>query len=363
MPDSLASIIEQVRDARAEGAVLKIVGGNSKSFYGRRPIGEPLRVKDHCGVVNYQPEELVLTVRGGTSLAEIEAVLDKRGQCLSFEPPHFGGATIGGTLACNQSGPRRPWSGSVRDLVLGIRLLNGKGEHLRFGGQVMKNVAGYDVSRLQAGALGCLGVITEVSLKVMPKPAASQTVVIAEDRPEAAIEAMNGLSGQPLPLTGACWLRGQDTGRLYLRFEGGRGVVRAAVEHMSRDQSVKEIFESGDDFWVRLREHELSFFQSDETLWRFSVGPTQPLPGYSAGDWLIDWGGAQRWLMDSSRTLEALNSPLAGGRGHVCAFRHGRRDQDVFSPLADPLKLLHIRLKEAFDPDRIFNPGRLYPWL
>lgn len=364
MSDISRQLTEQINDARAAGSALEIVGQGSKSFYGREPVGVALNVGEHRGIVDYQPAELVLTVRAGTPLAEIEQALDDEGQRLAFEPPHFGGASIGGTLACNQSGPARAWAGSVRDMVLGLRLINGKGEHLRFGGQVMKNVAGYDVSRLQAGAMGCLGVITEISFKVLPGPAVSQTLIVAEEEPGAAIELMNRLSARPLPLSGACWLAEDGQGRLNLRFEGARNAVQSAIEQVQRECPTSEHMPSDSDFWYRLREQKLPFFDTDETLWRFSVGAAQGLLNeIPANEWLIDWGGAQRWLRGSAYTLDQLNALLPAGAGEACAFRRGDRLGEVFAAPAAPVKLLHSRLKAAFDPDRLLNRGRLYGWL
>ena len=364
MPDISRQLTEQISDARAAGTALEIVGQNSKSFYGREPAGDSLHVGAHRGIVDYQPAELILTARAGTPLAEIEQALEENGQRLAFEPPHFGAASIGGTLACNLSGPARAWIGSVRDMVLGLRLINGRGEHLRFGGQVMKNVAGYDVSRLQAGAMGCLGVITEISFKVLPGPAASQTLIVAQEEPGAAIELMNRLSARPLPLSGACWLAEGGQGKLYLRFEGARNAVQSAIEQVQREFPASELMPTGNDFWYRLREQKLSFFDTDETLWRFSVGAARGLWNeVPANEWLIDWGGAQRWLRGSAYSLEQLNASLPAGAGEVCAFRRGDRQAEVFPAPAAPVKRLHSRLKDAFDPDRLLNRGRLYSWL
>ncbi len=364
MSDISQQLTEQISDARASGTALAIVGRNSKTFYGRGIVGDALHVGEHRGIVDYQPAELVLTVRAGTPLEEIEQTLDEQGQRLAFDPPHFRGASIGGTLACNQSGPSRPWMGSVRDMVLGLRLINGKGEHLRFGGQVMKNVAGYDVSRLQAGAMGCLGVITEISFKVLPGPAASHTVILGGEDPGAAVSIMNRLSARPLPLTGACWLAERGVGRLYLRFEGARNAVHSAVEQLQQEFPESESMRADDNFWHRLREHELDFFDTEETLWRFSVGAARDLlPDVPEDEWLIDWGGAQRWLRGSAYSLDELNASLPVGAGEVSAFRRGDREGEVFPELAAPVKALHTRLKEAFDPDRLLNRGRLYSWL
>jgi len=352
MSDRTQALIEQVNDARAEGRPLKIVGGGSKDFMGREAAGEPVEVGAHSGIVNYHPVELVLTARGGTPLSEIEAALAEYNQMLAFEPPHFGGdATIGGTLACNQSGPARPWSGSVRDMVLGIRLINGRGEALRFGGEVMKNVAGYDLSRMQAGALGTLGIISEVSLKVMPRPAATLTLVREVEAGEA-IEQMNRLAGQAKPLTGACWL----DGRLYLRLAGAESAVKGTAQQWGGD-----VLENGDAFWASVREQEQAFFAGDAPLWRFSMNPTAAplLPDH---DWLIDWGGAQRWLRGDFQLTELETLAREAG-GQVSLYRGGDRSGEVFHSQPPALRQLHQRLKSSLDPDGIFNPGRLYSWM
>lgn len=353
MGDLTQALIEQVNSARASGSTLEIVGGGSKKFIGRVASADAtLNVGGHRGIVSYEPVELVLTARAGTPLREIQDTLDEKNQMLAFEPPHFGdGATLGGTLACNQSGPARPWSGSVRDAVLGIRLINGRGEHLRFGGQVMKNVAGYDVSRAQAGALGTLGIITEVSLKVMPKPAAALTLVQEIDAAQAIVK-MNELAGQPRPLTAACW----HDGRLYLRLAGVRTAVEGTVSRWGGD-----ILEQDTDFWQALREHQQPFFVGGEPLWRYSINSTAS-HWRDEADWLIDWGGAQRWLRGDFQQA-AMEQEAGQAGGQVTLFRGGDRGGEVFATQAPAVQLLHRRLKAAFDPARIFNPGRLYSWM
>ena len=352
MKDLTLELIERVRQARTDSTQLQIVGGGSKAFMGREAEGEPLSLSEHSGILSYQPIELVLTARAGTPVVEIDAVLAERGQMLAFEPPLFDGrATIGGTLACHLSGPGRPWSGSVRDHVLGIRLINGRGEALRFGGQVMKNVAGYDVSRMQAGAMGTLGIISEVSLKVMPRPAATLTLRRKMDAPQA-IEEMNRLAGQPKPLTGACWF----DNHLYLRLAGARSAVESTASQWSGT-----VLEEGDALWRKLGEQQLDYFSGEAPLWRFSLNSRARhlLP---EEDWLLDWGGSQRWLRgDFARDeLEAL-AENAGGQ--VSLYRGGDRRQEVLHRQPDALRQLHQRLKDAFDPDGIFNPGRLYSWM
>lgn len=352
MPDQSARIAEQIAAARAAHSALKLVGGDSKPHFGREIDASRLDLGEHSGIVEHAPAELVLTARGGTRLADIEAALDETGQMLGFEPPRLGAtATIGGTLACNLSGPRRPWAGSVRDAVLGVELITGKAERLRFGGRVMKNVAGFDVSRLQAGALGAFGVITEVSLKVLPKPATTLTLV--KEMPAArAIVEMNERAAEPKPLSAAAWL----DGRLYLRLAGAETAVMGAFRQWGGQR-----LDAAEEFWSNVREQALPFFDSDRPLFRFSVKPTAPLPALD-GPWLIDWGGAQRFVHAEIELGQAAALAAAAG-GHASLYRGGDRSGEVRQPLPAVLEALHVRLKSAFDPDRILNPGRLYSWL
>lgn len=287
---------------------------------------------------------------------------------LSFDPPSFGAeSSIGGTLACNQSGPGRPWGGSVRDMVLGTRLINGKAEQLRFGGQVMKNVAGYDVSRLQAGAMGAFGIITELSLKVLPKPASTITMVCELDAAEA-IQSMNQLAGKANPLSAACWL----DNKLYLRLSGARSAVDATAKcWQSTLPGGGDRLEHGTQFWSDLRDHQLAFFSKQQPLWRFSL-QSNAEHFFPEADWLIDWGGAQRWLRGSPLESDSTSSVLIMNQmeqvamranGQVSLFRGGDRSAEVFHSQPSALKTLHQRLKKSFDPDGLFNPGRLYRWL
>ncbi len=348
--DRTEGLREAVARAFADDTPLRIVGGDSKAFFGRRATGQALDVSGHRGTVAYEPSELVLTARAGTPLTEVETLLAGERQMLPFEPPHFGpGATLGGTIACGLSGPRRPYAGAARDFVLGVQVVNGRGEVLRFGGQVMKNVAGYDVSRLMVGALGTLGVLLEVSVKVLPAPAREVTLVLEADAP-SAIETMNRLAGRPLPLTAAC----HAEGRLYLRLSGSESGVEAA-----RSALGGETADGG--FWETLREQQLPFFAGEGPLWRLSVPPTTP-PLDLPGPMLLDWGGAQRWSRTDAG--EARVRQVAGSAGgHATLFRGGHRDADVFHPLAPSLAALHRRLKAAFDPAGVLNPGRLYAGL
>jgi glycolate oxidase FAD binding subunit len=354
MADIAKRLQQQILSARDTGTKLNIIGGNSKAFMGRVSSGEPLNVAGHSGIVSYQPVELVLTARAGTPLTELVAALDEHNQMLSFEPPRFGGAaTLGGTLACNQSGPGRPWWSSVRDQVLGVRLLNGRGEHLRFGGQVMKNVAGYDVSRLQAGAMGSLGLITEVSLKVLPKPVVTRTLVFDVGL-EDAVALMNRRAAEPKPLSAACWL----DNRLYLRLSGARAAVDATL---SQWQGQGRQLDDDDAFWAALRDQNLAYFEGEAPLWRFSIRSTVVNPDLP-GNWLIDWGGAQRWYRGDASMAQMQQLAEAAG-GQVSLFRGGDRQADVMHPQAKALQLLQQRLKQSFDPDGVFNPGRLYSWM
>ena len=352
MRDEINRLCEQVRKACADNKPLRIVGGDSKHFMGRRATGGILFLSGHSGVLDYEPTELVITARSGTKLSELESVLAEHDQTLGCEPPMFDTqATIGGTLACNQSGPARPWLGSIRDHVLGIRLINGRSEHLRFGGTVIKNVAGYDVTRLQAGAMGTLGVITEVSLRVFPRPETVATVV-RDCSCQEAIASMKHWSSRGGALSGACWV----DDRLFFRFSGCGPAVRSHVKNFNAD-----LFEGSGQFWAALKEQQHAFFDGDMPLWRFSLesGANHFRPG---GQWLIDWGGAQRWLRGDYEFGE-MESLAQNAHGQVSLFRGGNRDGEVFHSKNEMQKLIHKRIKTAFDPQGIFNPGRLYGWM
>jgi glycolate oxidase FAD binding subunit len=345
--------ISETLKARVEAAIadrtpLAIVGGGSKRFMGRSVQAENFDVGAHQGIVSHEPSELVVTVRAGTPLEILETALAEQGQMLPFEPPRFGeSATLGGTIACGLSGPRRPYAGAARDFVLGVKLLNGRGEILRFGGQVMKNVAGYDISRLMTGAMGTLGALLEVSLKVLPTPAATQTLSF-EMAPAAAIQRMNEWAGRPLPLSGAC----HDGERLYLRLSGTPGGVSTAATRVGGEAV------DGGDFWRDLREQQLAFFGGESPLWRLSVPAAAP-PLALPGETLIDWGGALRWLR-SDADPDSIRAVASAAGGHAVLFRGGDRTAEVFHPLPAKLLDIHRRLKTAFDPDGVFNPGRMY---
>ncbi|NRA21029.1 MAG: glycolate oxidase subunit GlcE [Oceanospirillaceae bacterium] len=352
MADIIAALINQVEQAYQSQQPLEIVGGASKKFIGRQPVGEALNTAEHCGIISYEPVELVITARAGTRISELTAVLAENNQMLAFEPPCFSSSTtIGGTLACNQSGPARPWAGSIRDHVLGVRLINGRAEHLKFGGQVMKNVAGYDVSRLQAGAMGTLGVITEISLKVMPKPAAVATLVW-EMPADEAIVLMSELSATAKPISAACWCQG----KLYVRLSGTSSAVEATKKQWAR--AVKE---DGDFFWQQLRDQQLAFFNRAAPLWRFSINPAAQIPRLDARS-IIDWGGALRWYQGTEQQQDM--EQLAGqAHGQVSLFAGGERKAEVLHSTPAPLRGIQKKLKESFDPKGILNPGRLYSWM
>ena len=346
--DDTDALIEQVSVAIRDKSPLKIGGGNTKAFYGLETSGTVLSTRQHCGIVSYEPNELVLTARAGTPLAEVEKALADNGQMLPFEPPSFGvDATLGGTIACNLSGPRRPYAGSARDFLLGTTIVNGRGERLRFGGEVMKNVAGYDVSRLMAGSFGTLGVILEASLKVLPRPAKTTTVVLLY-APTKAIEQLNKWAGQPLPISATCY--GGDS--VYVRLEG----AATAVDKSRRLLGGEEI--DGNEFWRKLREQEHDFFDSKTPLWRIAVAPATP-PLSLQGKSLIEWNVAQLWLLSDAEPIEVRNVVSAAG-GHAILFKNGNRAGDVFQPLASGVNEIHRRLKLALDPHGIFNPGRMY---
>ncbi len=351
--DLSPQIIAAITAARSARQPLYIsAGGSKRHLIGRDCEAQELDVSGHTGIVEYHPGELVITARAGTPLAQLTDILHEQGQMLSFDPPLLDGkATLGGTLASNLSGPARPWSGSVRDMVLGVQLINGKGELLNFGGKVIKNVAGYDVSRLQAGALGTLGVLSEISLKVLPRHEYSLSLSYEMTAQEAVV-AMNQRAGQPKPLYGAFWV----DGRLYLRLAG----TAAAVRHTAK-QWGGEMLATDDPSWAKLREMSLPFFAGDAPLWRFSIKPTAPADP-AMGSTLIDWCGAQRWLRGDHDEALLRETARAGG-GHVALFRGGDRSGEVRSPLSAVEQRLQQRLKHSFDPDGILNPGRLYSWL
>lgn len=357
MEQALRRFKERIAEAGVSKTPLRIRGGGSKDWYGQALRGEPLDTSGYAGIVAYDPTELVITVRCGTPLAEIESALAQHNQMLAFEPPHFGpGATIGGVVASGLSGPRRQAAGAVRDFVLGAVLMDGKGEVLHFGGQVMKNVAGYDVSRLLTGSLGTLGLILEVSLKVLPKPFA-ETTLRFDMRKTEAIRRLNEWGGQPLPISASAW----HSGVLIVRLSGAQAALDAAKRKMGGEEV------RADGIWAGLREQTNDYFMLTEpgtSLWRLSL-PSWTPPLNLPGEQLIEWGGAQRWLkIDADETVFATATTIraAAGQvgGHATLFKGGDKQGGVFHPLAPAIAKIHHNLKASFDPHGIFNPGRMY---
>lgn len=351
--DLTAELAERVRDATAAHRPLRIVGGDTKRFYGRAVHGEPLELAGHAGVLRYDPAELVVTARAGTPLAEVVDLLHRHGQRLPFEPPGFGTrATLGGVVASGLAGPARVARGAVRDYVLGARVLSGDGRVLRFGGEVMKNVAGYDVARMLAGSLGVLGVILDVSLKVLPRPAGTRTLRQAMAA-AAAIDRLGEATRHGLPVTASFW----HAGVLHVRLEGSAGALdeaspRIGGEPLDDDEASR--------FWTDVCEQRLACFQCDgQRLWRLHLpataptAPFEPLPAFA-----FEWNGAQRWV---AGTEPATVRELARrGGGHATCFRGAAVGEDVFEPLPEPMLALQRRVKHVFDPAGILNPGRLY---
>ncbi len=343
--------VERIRQAAAEGSALEIRGGGSKRFYGQAPQGEVLDTREHAGIVAYEPTELVVTVRSGTPLDELEAVLHEKGQFLAFEPPRFGAATAGGCVAAGLAGPRRQAVGGVRDFLLGVQLIDGRGDLLNFGGRVMKNVAGYDVSRLVAGSLGTLALLTEVSLKVLPRPVAETTLRFEMDQ-RAALLRLNEWGGQPLPVSASFW----HDGLLTLRLSGAGAAVDAAVVRLGGERLEED---EATALWLAVCEQRHSFFSGDGPLWRLAL-PSDAAPVDLPGVTAIEWGGAQRWLRSDFEAKQIREVAAAAG-GHAVLFRGGDKAIGVFQPLAGPLAAIHRRLKNAFDPAAVFGRGRLYP--
>ncbi|RJF99557.1 glycolate oxidase subunit GlcE [Noviherbaspirillum saxi] len=352
----MEQVLQQFRDsiasATAAGTALRIRGGGTKDWYGQALDGHILDTRAYAGIVAYDPTELVITARAGTPLSEIEAALAQHNQMLAFEPPRYGAAsTIGGIVAAGLSGPRRQAVGAVRDFVLGAVLMDAKGEVLHFGGQVMKNVAGYDVSRLLAGSLGTLGLILEVSLKVLPKPFAETTLRFDMNKAEA-IERLNNWGGQPLPLSASAW----HGGVLIVRLSGAEAALRSAVQKMGGEEETQ-----ADMFWEGLRNQDNDYFAAitgPTALWRLSL-PSTAVPLTLHGEHLVEWGGAQRWLR-TEIDADSIRAAAEQAGGHATLFRGGDKGIGVFHPLAPAVAKIHRHLKNAFDPSGIFNPGRMY---
>ncbi|WP_298930909.1 glycolate oxidase subunit GlcE [uncultured Ramlibacter sp.] len=359
---ALHAITERVQAAAASGTPLRIRGGGSKDFYGEPPVGELLDTRALAGVTSYEPSELVVTVRAGTPLAELETLLAAHGQCLPFEPPHFGGgATVAGMVAAGLSGPARASVGSVRDYVLGLTLLGGSGELLSFGGQVMKNVAGYDVSRLMAGALGTLGLITEVSLKVLGVAPAEATLKFEMDQ-QRALDSLNAWGGRPLPLNASCWVHDGGVGTLYLRLRGAVAAVESACKSLGGERQDSAVVAPD---WTLCRDQRLPWFleRGERELWRLSLPQTAPVLQLPDAP-LIEWHGGQRWVRAEPGQAQALREAAAKVGGSATLFIasqvHPPGATARFDPPKPPLDRIQRELKRQFDPAGIFNRGRLF---
>lgn len=345
MPDPIEQFRNTIVSAVSDKRALRIRGGGTKDFYGVSLVGDVIDTREYEGIVEYEPTELVFTARAGTPLQEVEAALAENGQMLAFEPPHFGAeATFGGCIAAGFSGPRRPYQGATRDFVLGVRMLNCEGEDLRFGGQVMKNVAGYDVSRLLTGSFGTLALILEASVKVLPIPESEHTIRL--DMSEAqAIEAMNRYAGEPLPLSATCFW----DGGLYIRLSGAASAVVAAQKKLG-GESIE-----GGPFWNSIREQTHPFFTDAPQLWRLSIKSTaQPL---GLGPTLLEWNGGLRWISGEADPGQ-IHETAARHGGHATAFRHTREVDDI-QRLQPGLAALQQKIKHALDPAGVFGPQRL----
>ena len=372
METVLHHVIEQVRSAHSQRRPLCIQGGGTKDFYGQPVQGEVLSTLGLSGIVSYEPSELVITALAGTPLPEVEDTLAQSGQYLAFEPPHFGVAksmssntsTLGGMVAAGLSGPARASVGAVRDFVLGLHMVNGKAEHLQFGGQVMKNVAGYDISRLMAGSWGTLGLITQVSLKVLPVPVADATLVF--ELPQAlALEQINRWCGQPLPINASCWVE-DDTPKLFVRLRGAQAAVEAACVRMLKDKTGHRMdAQVAAADWRACADHRLPIFAQapeDQWLWRVSVPPTTGVM-LSEFPQLIEWHGGLRWVWAPQAAARTIREAATKAHGSATMFRRqaeGGMQAPALQPLTPPLDQLHRHIKAAFDPAGIFNPGRLY---
>ena len=354
MENVLQTFKERITTATASKSPLRIKGNGTKDWYGQSLQGEVLDTTAYSGIIAYDPTELVVTARAGTSLREIGKALSEKNQMLAFEPPRFDGlATIGGIVASGLSGPRRQAVGSVRDFVLGAVLMDGKADVMHFGGQVMKNVAGYDVSRLLTGSMGTLGLILEVSIKVLPRPVAQQSLQFAMTQ-EQALHQLNVWGGQPLPLSASCW----HNGLLAIRLSGAQAAVDAAIKKMGGDALPEP-----EKFWDRLREQEHAFFDGvlqdkEQGLWRLSVPSVAPVLNLQ-GEQCIEWGGAQRWLKTTASAAE-IRAVAEQVGGHATLFKGGDKSVGVFHPLQPAVERIHRNLKNAFDPAGIFNPGRMF---
>ena len=368
---------EQILAAAKNNTPLSIEGGGTKSWYGNANSHAKLDTRPYSGILEYQPEELVITACAGTPLKEIEAALAEKNQVLAFEPPHFGEtATFGGAIAAGLAGPGRISVGNLRDFVLGARILDGKGQDLSFGGKVMKNVAGYDVSRLLPGSMGTLSLLLEASVKVLPRPAATTSLRcnISQAR---ALQLLNEWAGQPLPLSASCWIgssKGGD-GELTIRLAGAAAAVKAAMPLMGATVNATELDPKvATEFWAALREQKLVVFSklsSDETLYRLALpAACGPLTlENTSGDIALEWHGQQRWLTapGDDATFASIKALANANGGHATRFKQGSSvdpRKQRFTLLSEQahstaLEAVQARLRAAFDPAGVFATSRL----
>ncbi len=347
--DLASQFQEQIRESVANALPLQITGNGSKAFYGNASEGDELKVAGHSGVIDYDPAELVITLRAGCRLADVEALLAEKNQMFAFEPPHFSeNATIGGIVATGIAGPRRAFAGGVRDYILGVKLLDGRGDILNFGGRVIKNVAGFDVSRLMVGAMGTLGVLLEVSLRVIPRFQSELSLGFEHESAEQHIHWINELCGQPYPISASMWHAGKSTIRLSASEQG----IKSAVHKLGGEKHSED--------WAALKEQTHAFFVGRQQVSRISLPPTTQFQ--LDAEQLIEWGGAQRWLVGEI-DAPVLRHRLQHFQGSLCLFRHREASDPAFQVLDEPMHALHRNLKSRFDPARIFNRGRLFPGL
>ncbi len=353
MPESdyIETLCASIREANTTQQALQILSGESKQFYGNKITAKSLDVSSNKGIVDYEPSELFITARNGTSLKEIEAELDANNQILPFEPPHFNTqATLGGTISCGLSGPRRAYASSMRDCVLGVNIVNGKGEYLEFGGQVMKNVAGYDASRLMCGAFGTLGVLTQISLRVSPKPHSEITIAIEINQREA-LENMNAWTQTQLPISATYF----NNKVLYIRIAGLESTTKKAHQEIGG-----EIIANSEKFWNDLKNHQTDFFQTEKPLWRIIIPNTTPdLP--INGESCLEWNGGLRWIKSNENTQHIINL-CKKMKAQATLFKTNSKPKDCLASINPNIQKLHLNLKTAFDPNRILNPGRMYSW-
>ncbi len=344
-----SALQEAIGAARQSGVPIAIEGGGTRKFYGREIVGKPLSLSDYHGIVEYNPTELVVTVKGGTTVDSLSQILQDNRQMLGFEPPNcLPDSTIGGSIALGLSGSARPYRGNVQDFVLGVRLLTGDGRNMRFGGQVIKNVAGFDISRLVVGSLGCLGIVLEVSLKVIPMPECEWTLSLEIPDVDQAISKFNALSGKPYPITASAWCDGVAS----IRLSGSRAGVKSAAQVIGG--SISE----DDPFWNQVNTHAHPFFEGGQKLLKVLQKPSAPVIA-SDKPVLVDWGGALRWYREEADEAD-LRQGLSEQGGWLERFCSADRSQEVFPALHPATMRIKQRLKDVFDPDRILNPGRMY---